>query len=181
MLTRLDGGSTIDHHLDHVLEYENHSGLDNAWKKIPGSDVRSISLGLLCIFLIPAQHKRAHDALRPFLRSRATQLAQEFAFLPTSPPHEEGGIFELRAYQLSPGTLLEWEATWFALHTAFRLWFSSRCTPHRRRGIEARRKLVRPVGAWYAQLGRLHQVYHLWQYQCVHLWLLLFRALMSSI
>ncbi|KAH9081582.1 NIPSNAP-domain-containing protein [Lactarius deliciosus] len=101
----------------HVLEYENHSGLDNAWKKIPG----------------------AHNALRPFLRSRATQLAQEFAFLPTSPPHEEGGIFELRAYQLSP-------ATW-------------------RRGIEARRKLVRPVGAWYAQIGRLHQVYHLWQYQ----------------
>ncbi|KAH9178646.1 NIPSNAP-domain-containing protein [Lactarius sanguifluus] len=113
----------------HVLEYENHSGLDNAWKKIPGSD-----------------HERAHNALRPFLRSRATQLAQEFAFLPTSPPHEEGGIFELRAYQLSPGTLLEWEATW-------------------RRGIEARSKLVRPVGAWYAQIGRLHQVYHLWQYQ----------------
>ncbi|KAH8990135.1 NIPSNAP-domain-containing protein [Lactarius hatsudake] len=113
----------------HVLEYENHSGLDNAWKKIPGSD-----------------HERAHNALRPFLRSRATQLAQEFAFLPTSPPHEEGGIFELRAYQLSPGTLLEWEATW-------------------RRGIDARRKLVRPVGAWYAQIGRLHQVYHLWQYQ----------------
>jgi len=61
-----------------------------------------------------AQHEEAHDALRPFLRSRATQLAQEFAFLPTAPPHEEGGIFELRAYQLIPGTLLEWEATWCA-------------------------------------------------------------------
>ncbi|KAH9964258.1 NIPSNAP-domain-containing protein [Russula dissimulans] len=112
----------------HVLEYENHSGLDDVWKKIPGS-----------------KHENAHDALRPFLQSRATQLAQEFAFLPTSPPHEEGGIFELRAYQLNPGTLLEWEATW-------------------RKGIEARRKFVRPVGAWYAHIGRLHQVYHLWQY-----------------
>ena len=80
------------------------------------------------LFLTSAQHERAHDALRPFLRSRATQLAQEFAFLPTSPPHEEGGIFELRAYQLSPGTLLEWEATWSVLHTAFRLLFSSRRT-----------------------------------------------------
>jgi hypothetical protein len=80
------------------------------------------------LFPTPAQHEKAHDALRPFLRSRATQLAQEFAFLPTSPPREEGGIFELRAYQLSPGTLLEWEATWFTLHTAFRLPFSSHCT-----------------------------------------------------
>ncbi|KAI0257062.1 NIPSNAP-domain-containing protein [Lactifluus subvellereus] len=113
----------------HILEYENHSGLDNAWRKIPGSE-----------------HEKAHDALRPFLRSRAVQLAQEFAFLPTSPPHEGGGIFELRAYQLNPGTLLEWEATW-------------------RKGIEARRKFVQPIGAWYAQVGRLHQVYHLWQYQ----------------
>jgi len=112
----------------HVLEYENHSGLDNVWKKIPGSE-----------------HEKARDALRPFLRSRTTQLAQEFAFLPTSPPREEGGIFELRAYQLNPGTLLEWEATW-------------------RQGIEARRKFVEPVGAWFSQVGRLHYVYHLWQY-----------------
>jgi hypothetical protein len=125
------------------------------------------SLDFSYVFLTPAQHEKAHDALRPFLRSRAMQLAQEFAFLPTSPPREEGGIFELRAYQLSPGTLLEWEATWFAVHTAFWLLFSSHFTPYRRRGIEARRKLVRPVAAWYTQLGRLHHVYHLWQYQCV--------------
>ncbi len=82
-----------------------------------------VPIYISCSFLTLAQHERAHDAMRPFLRSRATQLAQEFAFLPTSPPHEEGGIFELRAYQLSPGTLLEWEATWFALCTALRLLF----------------------------------------------------------
>jgi hypothetical protein len=40
---------------------------------------------------------------------------------------------------------------------------------HRRRGIEARQKLVKPVGAWYTQNGRLHHVYHLWQHQYVHL------------
>jgi hypothetical protein len=45
------------------------------------------------------------------------QLAQEFAFLPTSPPRDKGGIFELRAYQLTPGTLLEWEATWFVSYS----------------------------------------------------------------
>lgn len=83
---------------------------------------------IFSFFLTPVQHERAHDALRPFLRSRATQLAQEFAFLPTSPPREEGGIFELRAYQLSPGTLLEWEATWFVLYYMFWLPLSSHCT-----------------------------------------------------
>jgi hypothetical protein len=51
----------------------------------------------------------------PFLKGRSSQLNQEFAFLPTSPPHAEGGIFELRSYQLKPGTLLEWENTWYAI------------------------------------------------------------------
>lgn len=37
----------------------------------------------------------------------------------------------------------------------------------RRRGIEARRKFVAPVGAWFSQIGRLHQVHHMWQYPSV--------------
>lgn len=44
-----------------------------------------------------------------------------------------------------PGTLLEWETEW-------------------RRGLEARRKFVEPIGAWFSQVGRLHQVHHMWQY-----------------
>ncbi|EIM92323.1 NIPSNAP-domain-containing protein [Stereum hirsutum FP-91666 SS1] len=112
----------------HVLEYENYAGFDKAWARILNSE-----------------HAKAHAALAPYLRSRSTQLNQEFAFLPTAPPHTEGGIFEMRTYQLNPGTLLEWEGAW-------------------RRGIDARRKFVEPVGAWYAQVGRLHQVHHLWQY-----------------
>ena len=48
----------------------------------------------------------------PYLTSRSSQLNQEFAFFPTAPPHTEGGVFELRKYQLKPGTLLEWEQTW---------------------------------------------------------------------
>ncbi|KAA1468080.1 NIPSNAP-domain-containing protein [Dentipellis sp. KUC8613] len=116
----------------HVLEYENYAGFDKAWKKIQNSE-----------------HTQAFQALRPSLLSRSSQLTQEFAFLPTAPPHVEGGIFELRTYQLKPGKLLEWEHTW-------------------RRGIEARRKFVEPVGAWFSQAGRLHQVHHLWQYKDLH-------------
>lgn len=112
----------------HILEYENYAGFDKAWEKIRGSE-----------------HERAYKALLPHLVSRNAQLNQEFAFMPTAPPHARGGIFELRTYQLNPGTLLEWENTW-------------------RRGIEARKKFVAPVGAWYSQVGRLHQVHHMWQY-----------------
>ncbi|GLB35814.1 putative NIPSNAP [Lyophyllum shimeji] len=90
-------------------------------------------------------HIRTYQAMLPFLNSKSTQLNQEFAFFPSAPPRAQGGIFELRTYTLQPGTLLEWETAW-------------------RRGIEARRKYTSPVGAWFSQVGRLHQVHHLWQY-----------------
>jgi len=91
------------------------------------------------------EHLKTYQAMLPFLNSRSSQLNQEFAFFPSAPPHAQGGIFELRTYTLQPGTLLEWETTW-------------------RRGIEARRKYTAPVGAWFSQIGKLHQVHHLWQY-----------------
>lgn len=103
----------------------------------------------------------------PYITTRELQLCQEFAFLPSSPPHAEGGIFELRSYQLTPGTLLEWEHTWCAASLPFLL------VPYlarlislfgRRLGIEARRKFVEPVGAWFSQVGRLNNVHHMWQY-----------------
>jgi len=112
----------------HILEYENYAGYDKTVELIRNSE-----------------HASSYKALLPYVTSRSTQLAQEFAFFPTAPPHAQGGIFELRSYQLKPGTLLEWENTW-------------------RRGIDARRKFVAPIGAWFSQVGRLHQVHHMWQY-----------------
>ncbi|KAK0455880.1 NIPSNAP-domain-containing protein [Armillaria borealis] len=112
----------------HILEYENYGGYD-----------KSSALART------SEHLKAYQAMLPFINSRSSQLSQEFAFFPTAPPRAQGGIFELRTYQLKAGTLLEWEHTW-------------------RRGIEARRKHVAPVGAWFSQVGRLNQVHHMWQY-----------------
>ena len=58
------------------------------------------------------QYQRAYQNMIPYLNSRESQLCQEFAFFPTAPPHSEGGIFELRRYQLKAGALLEWEHAW---------------------------------------------------------------------
>lgn len=112
----------------HILEYENYKGYDKTTQMIRDSP-----------------HAAAYRKMLPYITSRSSQLTQEFAFFPTAPPHTEGGIFELRSYQLKAGALLEWEHAW-------------------RSGIEARRKFVEPVGAWFSQVGRLHMVHHLWQY-----------------
>lgn len=66
----------------------------------------------------------------PYLVSRSSQLNQEFAILPTAPPHSEGGVFELRTYQLNPGTLLQWEQTWCGRSLSILMGFArSPCHP----------------------------------------------------
>jgi hypothetical protein len=112
----------------HILEYENYAGLDKSSALIRTS-----------------KHNEVFQRILPHIQTRSTQLCQEFAFLPSSPPREKGGLFELRSYSLRPGKLLEWESAW-------------------RTGIEARKKTMAPVGAWFSQIGKLHQVHHIWQY-----------------
>lgn len=76
---------------------------------------------------------------------RRRDLMQEFSFWNTAAPRTLGGLFELRSYRLHPGNLLEWETHW-------------------RKGLECRRQVMEPVGAWFTQLGALNTVHHLWQY-----------------
>ncbi|KAI9202855.1 NIPSNAP-domain-containing protein [Polychytrium aggregatum] len=90
-------------------------------------------------------HREFEKKLRPMLRQRKNQIMLEFAFWAGSPPAAHGGVYELRTYQLKPGRLLEWETEW-------------------RRGLEARRKHVQPIGAWFSQLGHLNYVHHMWVY-----------------
>ncbi|KAJ3048956.1 hypothetical protein HK097_010045 [Rhizophlyctis rosea] len=90
-------------------------------------------------------YKEFERKLRPMLRSRSNQMLLEFAFWQGSPPAVHDGIYELRSYLLKPGKMLEWETEW-------------------RRGLEARRKFVQPIGAWFSQLGALNYVHHMWVY-----------------
>jgi len=114
----------------HVWEYEGFKGFDVTKHRV----------------LASKGHKEVFQSkIMPLIVHRKSQLNQEFAFWASSPPHNFGGIYEMRSYHLRPGTLLEWETEW-------------------RRGLEARRHYVQPVGAWFAQVGRLHEVHHLWQY-----------------
>ncbi|KAJ3026491.1 UNVERIFIED_CONTAM: hypothetical protein HDU68_005569 [Siphonaria sp. JEL0065] len=83
--------------------------------------------------------------LRPLITSRENQIMLEFDFWYTSDPAKLGGIYELRTYNLKPGRLLEWKNEW-------------------QKGLLARKKFVKPVGAWFSQIGDLHVVHHMWAY-----------------
>ncbi|KAL2918781.1 hypothetical protein HK105_201615 [Polyrhizophydium stewartii] len=91
------------------------------------------------------QYQQFQKKLAPMLRSRENQMMLEFAFWTSSAPITTNGIYELRTYLLKPGKMLEWEHQW-------------------RAGLEARRKFVQPVGAWFSQLGHLNYVHHMWAY-----------------
>ncbi|WWD06178.1 hypothetical protein V865_004263 [Kwoniella europaea PYCC6329] len=117
----------------HILEYEGYKGYDETNKALRGSkEMQSLQSQIL-----------------PLINSRQHQIVSEFSFWPSSPPHDsgypDGGIFEMRSYQLQPGKLLDWEYAW-------------------RRGLEARKRFVQPVGAFFSQVGQLHEVHHIWQY-----------------
>lgn len=86
--------------------------------------------------------------LRSTLASRSNWITQEFAFWATVKAQKsnvERPLYELRTYHLKPGMLLEWETNW-------------------RRGLEARKRFVQPIAAYFSQIGQLHTVQHIWRY-----------------
>ncbi|BGP54606.1 hypothetical protein JCM8202_004978 [Rhodotorula sphaerocarpa] len=115
----------------HVFGYDGISGFEKTKYEIRASK------GHLQFF---------NKEILPLIQSRTSQINNEFRFWNCSPAEAKGGIYELRTYDLYPGSLLEWEQHW-------------------RVGLEARVATGHyPVGAWFSQIGKLHQVHHMWQY-----------------
>ena len=79
------------------------------------------------------------------LNKRKSSLLYEFTFWPEIVPTNRQWIFELRTYNLKSGSLIEWGQAW-------------------RQGILYRGSNEEAVHGWFAQIGQLHTVYHLWTY-----------------
>uniref|UniRef100_A0A8D0XWW3 Nipsnap homolog 2 n=1 Tax=Sus scrofa TaxID=9823 RepID=A0A8D0XWW3_PIG len=77
------------------------------------------------------------------LLSRKNQLLLEFSFWNEPVPRSGPNIYELRSYQLRPGTMIEWGNYW------------ARAIRFRQDGNEA-------VGGFFSQIGELYMVHHLW-------------------
>ncbi|KAG7221071.1 hypothetical protein INR49_017700 [Caranx melampygus] len=80
------------------------------------------------------------------LLSRRNQLLLEFSFWNEPVPREGPNIYELRSYQLRPGTMIEWGNYW------------ARAIGYRQHNREA-------VGGFFSQIGNLYMVHHLWAYK----------------
>ncbi|KAG0639658.1 hypothetical protein HOY80DRAFT_72523 [Tuber brumale] len=113
----------------HIWEYQGYAGYHKTFSRLATTPTFA----------------KFQSSLASIIRSRRTDLMQEFSFWPTSPPRSLGGIFELRTYTVLPGHLLEWETHW-------------------RRGLRARKNVMEGVGAWFCQIGSLNTVHHLWQF-----------------
>ncbi|XP_013925607.1 PREDICTED: protein NipSnap homolog 2 isoform X2 [Thamnophis sirtalis] len=80
------------------------------------------------------------------LLSRKNQLLLEFSFW-NEPTFRPGpNIYELRSYQLRPGTMIEWGNYWA-------------------RAIRIRQDDKEAVGGFFSQIGQLYMVHHLWAYK----------------
>uniref|UniRef100_A0A8B9H7E2 Nipsnap homolog 2 n=1 Tax=Astyanax mexicanus TaxID=7994 RepID=A0A8B9H7E2_ASTMX len=80
------------------------------------------------------------------LLSRRNQLLLEFSFWNEPVPRSGPNIYELRSYQLRPGTMIEWGNYWA-------------------RAIELRQQNNEAVGGFFSQIGSLYMVHHLWAYK----------------
>lgn len=80
------------------------------------------------------------------LLSRRNQLLLEFSFWNEPTPRSGPNIYELRSYQLKPGTMIEWGNNW------------ARAIKYRQENNEA-------VGGFFTQIGELYVVHHLWAYK----------------
>uniref|UniRef100_A0A8B9K0M7 Nipsnap homolog 2 n=1 Tax=Astyanax mexicanus TaxID=7994 RepID=A0A8B9K0M7_ASTMX len=80
------------------------------------------------------------------LLSRRNQLLLEFSFWNEPVPRPGPNIYELRSYQLRPGTMIEWGNYW------------ARAIRYRQHNREA-------VGGFFSQIGSLYMVHHLWAYK----------------
>ncbi|NP_001290996.1 protein NipSnap homolog 2-like [Esox lucius] len=80
------------------------------------------------------------------LLSRRNQLLLEFSFWNEPTPRPGPNIYELRSYQLRPGTMIEWGNYWA-------------------RAIEFRQQNSEAVGGFFSQIGSLYMVHHLWAYK----------------
>ncbi|KAK2498980.1 hypothetical protein MC885_015427 [Smutsia gigantea] len=80
------------------------------------------------------------------LLSRKNQLLLEFSFWNEPVPRSGPNIYELRSYQLRPGTMIEWGNYWA-------------------RAIRFRQDSSEAVGGFFSQIGQLYMVHHLWAYK----------------
>ncbi|KAF8359750.1 hypothetical protein PRIPAC_94745, partial [Pristionchus pacificus] len=89
---------------------------------------------------------RAADAAAAQLCGRRKSiLVKSFSYWGEPKAREASHVYDLRSYVLKPGSMIEWGNAWA-------------------KGITYRREANQDVGGFFAQVGQLYVVYHIWAY-----------------
>ncbi|KAK5976935.1 hypothetical protein GCK32_007110, partial [Trichostrongylus colubriformis] len=76
---------------------------------------------------------------------RKNIIVKSFSYWREPEQRPPSHIYELRSYVLTPGSMMEWASAWA-------------------QGISYRRDANQDVGGFFAQIGQLYIVYHIWAY-----------------
>lgn len=76
---------------------------------------------------------------------RKNLLVKTFSYWREPEVRPPSHVYDLRSYVLQPGTMIEWANAWA-------------------NGINYRREANQDVGGFFAQVGQLYVVYHIWAY-----------------
>jgi len=85
---------------------------------------------------------------RQLITHQTTEYVKSFSFWPEPEARTGSNIYDVRSYQLRPGSMYDWSNYWA-------------------RGIRCRQS-VRPdipYAGFFSQLGQLHTIYHIWCYK----------------
>ncbi|KAI6228706.1 NIPSNAP domain containing protein [Aphelenchoides fujianensis] len=89
--------------------------------------------------------KAAENDVAKLCSRRRTVLTKPFSYWGEPTEREPSHIYDLRSYVLKPGTMIEWANAW-------------------NNGITYRREHNQDVGGFFAQVGQLYMVFHIWAY-----------------
>jgi len=92
------------------------------------------------------EYKAFREERSKLISSRKNELVYEFGFWPQMIAKDRNCIYELRSYQLQPGTLNSWAGEW---NTVF----------------SKKYRVDEPVGGFFSDVGSLNMVYYIWAYK----------------
>uniref|UniRef100_A0A914CUZ5 NIPSNAP domain-containing protein n=1 Tax=Acrobeloides nanus TaxID=290746 RepID=A0A914CUZ5_9BILA len=126
-----------------IVLYGNQDQAVHLWKYTGGyTDVNK--------FIKASQENNALRAAdkeaAQFCRRRRNVLTKPFSYWGDPKPRDPSHIYDLRSYVLKPGTMIEWGNAWA-------------------KGITYRRDFNQDVGGFFAQVGQLYMVFHIWAYK----------------
>ncbi|KAK0418091.1 hypothetical protein QR680_013365 [Steinernema hermaphroditum] len=90
--------------------------------------------------------RAAFDDLGKDCLRRRSVLMKSFSYWGDPKPRDASHVYDLRSYVLKPGTMIEWGNSWA-------------------KGITYRREHNQDVGGFFAQVGQLYMVFHIWAYK----------------